>query len=376
VINYPVQGMEKALETIKAQLSSKPTLKLLQKMVNALHQGAGKLSGGKAIFQIPSFTASSDPKKAPSVEKSAIVKETLASGINYCEKADHPECKDGSEQATTAFDQVLAKAIQETKLPTCSFGDTIRVVLTATLNPNAKDGNCKTIKQFKHAKRYGGAACKKCKVYLTGGVHQKSGIIDRKVDLALSNWEPNKIEMYDDGTRGDLAAGDGIWTRVFEFPAPKATGKVCKQNADCSEKNSICLSGKCVLPLRIGYKYTYGLNGDVWGGTEEFPGNQRILEIVDHNGDGFVSRHDNFADETTNKDKVNTLQKKGATGTVCYAEPPKSSCPKDPDCGCKQDQNNDGIPDARENLVDWDHNCKANGFRVHANTQPLIKQCQ
>jgi hypothetical protein len=133
--------------------------------------------------------------------------------------------------------------------------------------------------------------------------------------------------------------------------------------------------------LRLGYKYTFGLAGDIWGGTEEFPGNQRLLEIVDQNGDGFVSRHDDFADETSNKDRVNTLQKKGATGMVCFYEPTQEQCTgsaqeRHANCGCKIDHNGDGLPDSRELPWDKDQDCTPEGYRVFANVQPLTVKCE
>ncbi len=35
---------------------------------------------------------------------------------------------------------------------------------------------------------------------------------------ALGNWIPNTVQMYDDGTHGDQAAGDGIWSLEATFP--------------------------------------------------------------------------------------------------------------------------------------------------------------
>jgi hypothetical protein len=35
---------------------------------------------------------------------------------------------------------------------------------------------------------------------------------------SLGNWIPNRIRMYDDGSHGDLKAGDGIWSLEVQLP--------------------------------------------------------------------------------------------------------------------------------------------------------------
>lgn len=380
LINYPAGGLKLAVERIKAQLQQEPAITKLFQMVQAIHEAAKSRSGANALFQIPVYRNTSDKQAPPEKVKSALTDSALSPGIDYCKVNDEDGCKDGPETTSEPFDVALSKAIRAVTMPTCKPKDTIQVVLTATISPTAKDGNCSVVNQFKHAKRYGGAACEKCKVYFTGSVHKDSGIQDEKIAQILGNWQPNQVAMYDDGTNGDLVAGDGIWTITFAVPAPQSTGKSCSKDLDC-EQGSSCLNNVCHKVLRLGYKYTYGLSGDVWGGTEEFPGNQRVLEIVDHNGDGFVARHDVFADETANKDKVNTLQRKGVTGMVCFVEPPADRCgfpiasQNHPDCGCKADQDGDGIPDVRERPWDSTHDCKPDGWRVFANVQPLVQSC-
>ena len=376
LFNYPSDGVKAAVQRLTGDIEQKESMKKLLAMIEKITAAAQSLSGSP-VLRAPHI-------KTTSTHTFEVVQSALnAKDIDYCTTAESKGCKDGSEGTTAPFDAALLAAIQPTefKLPICSFQDMIRVVITVTIDPNkAKSGNCTTVKQFKHAKRYGGTSCEKCKVFLTGGVHKDSGFTDQKIAQQLSNWEPNRLAMFDDGTNGDLVAKDGIWTLTMTLPAPQATGKTCFTHNDC-DKGQSCWKKKCFKVLRLGYKYTYGLHGDVWGGTEEFPGNQRLLEIVDQNGDGFVARHDVFADETANKDKVNTLKKKGATGLVCFVTPPKDQCSGDnpaqfhPDCGCKTDQDGDGIPDTRENSWDFDNDCKPDGFRVYANVQPLTKSC-
>ncbi|MCK6510778.1 hypothetical protein L6R29_12525 [Myxococcota bacterium] len=378
VVNYPTQGLDILLK--RANESSEKQVLQLQSAVQKLLDFAKKAK--QPIFLSARYKPASG-NDLPAVEKSGLNASALGSGTDYCAPSDGlpAECADGPEKDTVAFDKLLALALQKLALPTCTFGEKIRVIFTLTINQNAKDGNCAVINQFKHAKRYGGASCEQCKVYITGGVHKDSAIISPQLTNQLSNWEPNKIQMYDDGTNGDLIAGDGVWTYTMLLDAPKATGQSCQQATDCGDK-AICHKNQCIETLRVGYKYTYGLYSDVWGGTEEFPGNQRLLEVVDQNGDGFVARHDNFADETSNKDRVNTLQLKGATGLICFREPPADACGQPdprknhPDCGCKVDQNNDGLPDTHERPTDWDQDCTLDGYRVFANAQPQTLKCE
>ncbi len=375
LFNYPSDGVQAAVQKLAQDLEQKDSMKKLVGMLEKVNEAAKSLSGD-AVLQAPQIKSTG--------QELEVSTSPLSNGnIDYCDASAGEGCKDGVEGATTAFDKALLAAIQpsEFQLPSCTYQDMIQVVITATIDPNnVKDGNCNGVKQFKHAKRYGGTSCEKCKVYLTGGLHKDSGFTDQKIAQQMSNWVPNTLEMYDDGTHGDLVAKDGIWTITLQMPAPQPTEKACTTVSDC-DKGQACLKGKCNKVLRLGYKYTFGLNGDVWGGTEEFPGNQRLLEVVDQNGDGFVARHDVFADETTNKDKVNGLRKKGVTGLICFATPPEDQCnslnpaENHPDCGCLTDQDGDNIPDAREIPWDFDHDCKPDGFRVYANVQPLTQSC-
>jgi hypothetical protein len=377
VINYPTQGIKIAFLKLPQELEKNAAMKAFKDIVDKVHTAAQKAEGS-AYLRSPRFKMAADGKTLEPV--SSGLNPDIADTLDYCsDKA--LGCQDGKETDTNPFDKALAAAAQALSLPTCTYDKEIRLVLTVNLNSKILNGNCKTYNLFKHAKRYGGQSCENCSVYVAAGVHRDSGIQDPKIAQLLENWEPNRLQMYDNGTNGDLVAGDGIWTLSLKVPAPKDTGKTCKVDTDCP-KSDVCTGGTCKTVLRLGYKYTYGLNGDVWGGTEEFPGNQRLLEVVDLNGDGIVARHDNFADEATNKDKVNTLSKEGASGLVCFREPDKSKCQNinpsknDPDCGCKVDANGDGIADTRELPRDQDNDCKTDGYRVFANVQPLTLQCK
>ncbi|RME05248.1 MAG: hypothetical protein D6812_03515, partial [Deltaproteobacteria bacterium] len=201
----------------------------------------------------------------------------------------------------------------------------IRVVMTTNLNEGQKDGNCATIDRFKWVNPDPGDS-----VFFTGGIHEDSPIQDDAIHEMLGAWTPNEIPMFDDGTNGDEVANDGIWTIVFDLP----------------------------IGLRFGYKYTYGKAGEGWTGTEEWPGNSRILEVVDVNGDGFVVRNDNFADEATNKDKVNLNQ--NGDGTLAWDD----------------DWNGDGIPDTRERPDDTDGDCIPDTWHTPGNLEPIASACQ
>ncbi len=181
----------------------------------------------------------------------------------------------------------------------------LTTVITANINEGLTDANGNTINPYKWATKKEGA-----KMYIALGIHKESPVQYEKLNQELfKNWKHNMVQMYDDGTNGDEVAGDNIWTISFVLPKE----------------------------LRIGYKFTYGLAGDIWTGTEEWPGNQRLLEITDVNGDHFVTRYDSFGDETTNKDKANQLlPSRGGTGTVTW----------------DTDADKDGIPDAQERQQD------------------------
>ena len=68
----------------------------------------------------------------------------------------------------------------------------------------------------------------------------------------LGNWVPNSVRLYDDGSHGDVTAGDSIWTLEVKLP----------------------------LGVEIEYKFTNsGAEGN-WNPGEEFPGANRKIKIV------------------------------------------------------------------------------------------------
>jgi hypothetical protein len=160
--------------------------------------------------------------------------------------------------------------------------------------------------------------------------------------------------MFDDGTNGDVQAGDNVWSRAFALPRG----------------------------MRIGYKYTWGQTGCFWGGTEEWPGNTRLLELIDVNGDGMVIRWDNFGDEATNKDRVNLLTPaNGGEGNVVFFCPNEQRCCTGEEAGelgvpetglgCV-DGNDDGYLDFREIPVDLDLDCVVDGWPPAGSNAPVF----
>ncbi|MBU0691593.1 hypothetical protein KKH18_07240 [bacterium] len=70
---------------------------------------------------------------------------------------------------------------------------------------------------------------------------------------SLSEWNPNTVRLYDDGTHGDQADADGIWSLELDFP----------------------------VGSEIQYKYTNsGAPGD-WQDCEEFPQSNRAFTVED-----------------------------------------------------------------------------------------------
>ncbi|MCK6552245.1 Ig-like domain-containing protein, partial [Myxococcota bacterium] len=124
---------------------------------------------------------------------------------------------------------------------------------------------------------------KEGRVYVGFTSDESSPLTDDAIPRKLSPNDPD-FAMVDDGTAGDELASDGIYTVVV--PLPRGA--------------------------RIQYKYTDGAAGEGFTGTEEWPGNARILEIEDvlsgrpdGEPDCLVVRRDSFGDEASNKNFVN-----------------------------------------------------------------------
>lgn len=204
---------------------------------------------------------------------------------------------------SSAFDAKLSAAAQQYSPAGCPDPNNVRVVFTVDFRAGSLNGNCGSIDRFKWAKDAPGK-----QMFFVGWVHEDSPIQNPAVNSALGASTPNTIPMHDDGTNGDEVAGDGVWTVAFDVPKG----------------------------IRIGYKYTWGFRGAPWTGSEEWPGNSRIIQADDLNGDNLVFRRDVFGDEATNKDKSNLYNGPGGTGVV----------------GWTTDLHGCGSPEARENKYD------------------------
>lgn len=209
---------------------------------------------------------------------------------------------------SVAFDAKLAEVAKLYDPSGCPDSSNLRVVFTVDFNTTGKNGNCASVDRFKWATDKPGKS-----MFFVGWVHKESPLQDPAVNNLLGASTPNQIQMYDDGTNGDEVAGDNVWTATFVIPRGSPT------------------SGQV---FRVGYKFTWGTKGAQWTGSEEWPGNSRILEVVDVNGDGFVYRHEVWGDEATNKDASNLNTK--STGTITWTTDLHG-------CG----------PEARENTYDF-----------------------
>ena len=255
-----------------------------------------------------------------------------------------------------SFQTALDAASATFAFDACFASDRIQVVLMTALKEGGKDGNCQPLDPYLWAAKGDTKV-----VFLTGGIHKDSKVCskgatapclsDADVDAAtqaLGNWVPNKVPMYDDGTHGDSVAGDGIWSIALALPYWAAKG---------SDPG-----------VRIAYKFTYGSPGQGWTESEEFPGNQRLLELVDVNGDRRISRFDWFADETSNKDKKNGLTPdRGGCGALMW--------PSDVVFGADGKPTTCAQTDVRERPVDLTGDCLVDGWPPVGGVAPLTIPC-
>lgn len=257
---------------------------------------------------------------------------------------------DAPDASTQAFDEALTAALGAFQFNACYPDHEIRLVLMADMRGGV-DRNCSTIETFRWAENAPGKS-----VFVTGSLHkdtprcaETSGVPPCLTDdvfdaagLKLGNWVPNKVPLHDDGSQGDAVAGDGIWTLELVLPYWDPGG--------------LDLPG-----VRIGYKYSFGFTGDGWTATEEWPGNKRILELRDLNGDHLVTRMDHFGDETTNKDKANLLSPaRGGCGTVVFpSQITKATCAND----------------SLEAMVDTDNDCELDAWASPGGSAPLTIDC-
>ncbi len=300
---------------------------LVRNALTQIEAALGSTTGVALLGDVETILAQSDPASTTRIFRAPAFDASYAatqSTIDPAWLAAHPSVA----TTTTAFDRQLGELASGINVAACLDPVNIRVVLEVNFNDGLKDGNCDPISRFKWVRDAPGKS-----MYFVGGLHEESPIQDPLIDARLGNpagWNPNTIQMFDDGTNGDAVAGDNIWTFTTLLPRT----------------------------ARIGYKYTWGTFGALWTGSEEWPGNQHILEIVDVNGDNIVYRRDNFGEEATNKDKSN-LYRRGS-GVVTW----------------DTDANRDGIPDARERPNDIDNDCVLDEFVTPEGIGPATIDCE
>ena len=256
----------------------------------------------------------------------------------------HPVDYDGNgvdDLDTASYEDALSAAVAAFQFDVCYDPDLIKVVVQVDMREGQLDLNCQIVDTFGWITPDSGD-----RVFITGAVHEdmvrcvdapddELCATDEDITLtndSLGNFIPNLIELYDNGNSGDATAGDGIFSRAFELPRG----------------------------MRIGYKYTYGSGGEGWTGTEEWPGNSRLLELVDVTGDEVLVRRDVFGDESANKDRANSLSPaRGGRGSISW----------------DSDANSDGLIDAREIMIDTDGDCIADSFPLGGPNEPLTLAC-
>lgn len=314
---------------IQAAIDQPGDIQDLYKMVQVFVGKADAASGGldPDFFLVPEY--GSDFVVKPG--KSAISASFLArNDVDYA-GLGHPI------RATDLFDQKLALAAQKYDPAGCDDPAHVQLMFTVDFSDGAKNGNCNTIPdKFKWATDKPGK-----RMFFVGWIHEKSDVQDPAVNALIGGSSPNTLPMYDDGTNGDEVAGDNLWTIVFKVPYDASKAKI----------------------LRVGYKYTWGTQGQGWTGSEEWPGNSRILEVVDVNNDGFVYRRDVWADEASNKDKSNLNLSSG--GVIDF------STVLHPGCG----------PESQEHKVTLHNACRCDdpplglGFVTPQSIGPLKVAC-
>jgi hypothetical protein len=234
------------------------------------------------------------------------------------------------------YTSALEAAVDSSLVPVVCDPSRLRVMFAVDMSGQGRDGN--------GAAQFIRQPSKEGKVFLGITLDPLSPVLDSGGALK-PRITPNDsaTELYDDGTRGDEQAGDGIFTRLVDLPRG----------------------------MRVLYKYTNGSAGEGFTGTEEWPGNARILQVQDvlssvESGtpDCLVIRRDVFGDESSNKNFVN-LNSRLAGGDLGYDDdlggpivpPPPGEDLLRPgglsllDVRSKGTLTPQGVPEARENGV-------------------------
>jgi hypothetical protein len=188
-----------------------------------------------------------------------------------------------------AYGAALEAAVDASLVPIICDPSQVNVLFTVDVSGQGKDGNGAP-QSIRQPSREG-------KVFLGITLDPLSPVPD-SAGVLRPRLTPNdpQTEMFDDGSGGDEVAGDGIFSRVLALPRG----------------------------MRVLYKYTNGSPNEGFTGTEEWPGNARILQVEDvltssasGQPDCLVIRRDVFGDEASNKNFVNLNARLGG-GSLGY----------------------------------------------------------
>ena len=293
------------------QLATQELLHMVERIIPKGDPLSGDALPG--FFYPPVFDSSFNVVVTSAVDGRALSTDWLVKQNTFGNGVDYTG--DGvPDLDTVAFDTQLGQVARLYKPEGCPDPTKLRLVFTVDFNPGCMSGSGGPLNRFLWTTDKPGK-----QMFFVGWVHKESEIQDPSIGVLLGNSVPNQLQMYDDGTNGDEVANDGVYTIVIDVPIDSTGGK----------------------KLRIGYKYTWGFKGQQWTGSEEWPGNSRILQVEDMGpidpvtgkGDGFVYRRDVYQDEASNKDRSN-LNPKG-NGSL----------------GWDQDLRGCGSPEAREQKV-------------------------
>lgn len=198
-------------------------------------------------------------------------------GFDRTSSAAASSALDNAGVDAAEYDAALEAAVDSALVPIVCDPGQVNVLFTVDVSGQGKDGN--------GAAQFLRQPPKEGKVFLGITLDPTSPVPDSAGALR-PRLTPNDpaTELFDDGSRGDEVAADGIFSAVLGLPRG----------------------------MRVLYKYTNGSPNEGFTGTEEWPGNARILQVDDvltssESGqpDCLVVRRDSFGDESSNKNFVN-----------------------------------------------------------------------
>lgn len=252
-----------ALRGLYSSMTSSPTAALIE-LVGVVEQ---VLAAASPEASAPAFAAMHPELQEPFVAEAGLSAEVLG-----------------------RYRQLLASAAAAYALSVRCDPTRLNTMFTVDVSGRALDGN--------GARQLIRQPPKEGKVYLGFTSDPSSPVAGADIPSRLTPNDP-RFAMRDDGQGGDELAGDGVFTVVV--PLPRGA--------------------------RLEYKYTNGAANEGFSGTEEWPGNARIIEIEDvltgrpdGEADCLVIRRDAFGDESSNKNFVNGngVAKARAGGTLRF----------------------------------------------------------